>query len=519
MKTNAPKKANAERLESYVHLHELFAPLESFRLAHPYLSPLEFEHYSTHELILFSVAPSLDFDELEKRYARILLALPSIKRIFAKPIINLTDTSEVLPVELVHIINQESLHHLANHTEDLEDLTDKGIKPRELLTRVYEDDYGIYENLVFCNLVDSILSFAHHEMSALRDLVYAKESLEFNLLERANHLNYFLTIGKLHTGYIRDFDKYYVRAKDLYGKLASLVKALESRKNKPIYQKNKARNKRLPLKKTNIFLNQKDYHAIYRLAKELQNASLFLTPEKEEIPEEDIQKEYFHFVTTLTLFALTNFNFDAEEGASFSLDALQSSFVFGPWRFSLEDVQGRGLLLKAHKDKDYAILLLPLINSKSKNNPCKTPADEVIIATPFEEDSFYSGIIYLTMESIDSFRRLQQLFLKAMIYSDTARDVCPFCGGALHYSKENEGYECESCHTLISEGECEETGEKYFYTSIVPEKKSKKTQPSFDHENPWLFHRQVEGSMAFRNITRINEKGEILCPFCGKIHK
>lgn len=519
MKTDQKRKQELLQGETNAHLHELFSPLESFIAAHPSLTPLEFEHYSTHELILFSVAPSLDFDELEKRYRRVLLALPSIKRIFAKPIINLTDTGEVLPVELIHIINQESLHHLASHSEDIEDLNDQGVKPRELLTQVYEDDYGIYENLVFCNLVDAILSFAHREMAALRNLVYAQESLEFNLLERANHLNYFLTIGKLHTGYIRDFDQYYARAKDLYGKLEALAKALESRLHKPIYRKNNLRNRHLPLKKTNIFLNQKDYHTVYRLAKELQQANLFIAPEEEGPQAGLLQKEYLHFVEALSVFSLSNFDFSAKETDPIVFAHLDVTFENGPWSFSLQDIQGRGILLTAHKDKDYAILLLPLLDGKSKNNPCKTPADEVIIATPNEEDSFYDGIIYLNMESIDSFRRLQQLFLKAMVYSDAKRDVCPFCGGKLSYRPEEGGYECESCHTLIAEGTCDETKDRYYYTSIVPDKKSVKNARAFHHENPWLFHREVEGSMFFRNITRINEKGEILCPFCGKIHK
>jgi hypothetical protein len=31
-----------------------------------------------------------------------------------------------LPVETVHIINQASLHHLQNHAENVEDITEKG---------------------------------------------------------------------------------------------------------------------------------------------------------------------------------------------------------------------------------------------------------------------------------------------------------------------------------------------------------------------------------------------------------
>jgi predicted RNA-binding Zn-ribbon protein involved in translation (DUF1610 family) len=501
----------------------VLTPLESFLDKHPSLTPIEFDYYTDHDLILFTVEPDFDFAKLKINSDKLLEALPASKRILAKPIINLIDSSDVLPVETVKIINQATMQHLASHSENVANITENGITPRKLLTRIYEDDYSIYENQVFCNFLDAELHYVRKNLRALKDFIYTSETLNFNLLERVNHLSYFLALGKLHTGYIRDFEKYFSLSQVLCKKLTLIYNGIVPRLKKPVYRNNKLRNKNLHLRKTNIFLMQKDYHEIYKTYKYFLNQKL--EPEEQEetlVDTARVQKDYFYFVEALTIFALLHFNFGSNEEKKMDLKNLDSVFSYKKWNLEVKSLNNEGLLLTFSKEKTYVILLRPLAGKKEDSMIPDSlkgiQADETLICTPFEEDYLQREDEFLSVENIDSFRRLQQLFLKGMIYSDTERKDCPFCSGQLSYDKKRKSYECPDCRTLIREETCPETGKKYFVSEISAMKKNKILSIDFKKEDMWLYQRKVEGAMYYRNITKIDGSLQIICPHCGKIH-
>ncbi len=154
----------------------------------------------------------------------------------------------MLPVENTRIINQNTLLHLANHSQYVSNIIKKGIKPRKLLTRIYEDDYSIYENIIFCNYIDEVLAIIKKNRRTLNSLLYASNIMKFNLLEKVNHVNYFLALGKLHTGYIRDFSRYFNLSKELLKELSHISQTINPRLYKPVYKKNLRRNRNLALK-------------------------------------------------------------------------------------------------------------------------------------------------------------------------------------------------------------------------------------------------------------------------------
>ena len=71
--------------------------------------------------------------------------MPSIKKILSKPIVYLKDKQEIVPVEAVKVINNQTLAHVAIHTELWNDITKEGIKPRKLMTIEKIENYAIYE--------------------------------------------------------------------------------------------------------------------------------------------------------------------------------------------------------------------------------------------------------------------------------------------------------------------------------------------------------------------------------------
>lgn len=517
------RRSKKEESEEYSHLESVLLDIPRFISKHHELSYIEFDYYTVQDLTLFSVEPDFDFLAFERTINKIDKALPAIKRVFSKPFIVLKDTADVLPVEVVTKINQNTLAYLGNHTNTVSNITSKGIKPRKLLTQVYEDDYGIYENLVFCDFIDAVIRYCRRNMRTLRQLVYASQTMEFNLLERVNHLDYFLALGKLHTGYIRDFNKYYARSKELYKKTKQILNTLQSRLIKPVYKKNNRRGNPLPLKKTNIFLMQKNYHQVYVAYKSLlSNTNKKIKVEKEEVDLDKLKESYYSYLKILSIFALGHFNFTIRSTKKIDLLKLNSTFRFKDWYIRLFDYRKAGLLITVSKDVNYRMLLVPSVNINPEPDLLKLKdkydVDEVVICSPF--DSGYSNSIssFISIENIDSFRRIQQLFLKGMIYSDLAHTDCPFCKGDLNKTKEEGVYQCDDCRTVIKEKTCPTTKENYYVTDIYGLPKKHIDPAAFNYDDTWLYEQEVESSKYFRNITKVDQDGNPICPICHKVH-
>ena len=181
------------------------------------------------------------------------------------------------------------------------------------------------------------------------------------------------------------------------------------------------------------------------------------------------------------------------------------------------------MLLEVKKEKTYRLLFVPTLDGVKTSAIIalgqSLRADEVLLTEPFEEETLYPEALFISVEAIDSFRRIQQALLRAMVESDVIRDECPFCAGKLHPRKKDGAYECESCHTLIRETHCLKTGKPYVYTDIASFKKIPVNPALFGKNETWRFNRRVEASLFFRNITKITPKGEFICPECGEVHE
>lgn len=513
--TKAPDKYQIEATKRFALL---LKGIESFIVKHPVLTYIEFDYYVVHDVTLFSVEPEFDFNALKHTIDTIKKTLPAVKRIFTKPIIVLKDTDDVLPVENTRIINQNTLLHLANHSQHVANLTTKGVKPRKLLTRIYEDDYAIYENIVFCNYVDEIMYLANKNRRILNNLLYASDIMRFNLLEKVNHLNYFLALGKLHTGYIRDFSQYFTVSKQLLSDLSVIQRTIQPRLSKPIYKKNVVRNKNLSLKKTNIFISQKDYRLVYKTYKKLISDAIIPTSEPVNLDMDWIRTIYMRYIQMLTVFSASHFNFEMDSKVKLNLMDVSVNLIFKDWKLSIQNLEDNAMLLYFKKDTYYRMMVVghDYDEAKIKEHKSKRRLHEVIKVNPFDEDYLNRPDIYVSMDDIDSFRRLQQIILKGMVYADTQRTVCPFCGGKM--SIHNGEHQCEACMLMIKQHQCSETKQPYYYTDIPVHKRYVLDSKHKQLEDYWYYEKQVESLMYFKNITKIDQDHQIICPHCHQIH-
>lgn len=469
-----------------------FTPLEGYRNLLEYAaSPVNFSSFDGETqagLSLFALREDFDFAALEATIDKIIPALPAIKRIFAAPIIRLRDSGEILPVEAVRVVNSKTLAHISVHSELWSNVKDGSLIPRKLMSVRYEDDYALYENLIFARTVDILLRFTSQNLAVLRDMLYANREMRFNLLERENHPSYFLALGKLHTGYLRDYDKYLLPIERCFEKLTAIEHAIIPRLSMPVYKKCRKKGTKLTLKRTNIFRSQKDYRKLYALAKFLSDVGID-SADLSEVKHIS-REEYFVFCTMLSVFAAGHFNFKFDKYRRIDFNNINLAGAFGNWRLKIKG-EGEGILLSVKKESEYRILILPMTENS------EIEADERIVVTP-------SGIdgVRLSLYDIDSFRRVQQMLLRAMIYADESREICPFCGKTL--AKTDVGFECGACRTVIEEKICPETGKVYYSTAIKHFKKHNE--------------KGGEGLYYYRNITPLSAEGALACPVCGKEH-
>ncbi len=501
-----------------------YAQILKFVNEHNNISYSQLDEYTIRNVNLFAIRENYDFEALEEILDGIIKALPAIKRIFSKPITRLDDISEIMPVESVKVVNNRTIIHASGHSELWDDITEEGLKPKKLLTISHQDSYTIYENIAFAKAVDIIRSVVSKNIRIIRDMMYDHRDMQFNLLERENHLEYFLAVGKLHIGYVRDYDKYRPKAERCLNKLLFIDNVIRSRLGSNVYKKCQGKTGKFTLKKTNVFRNHKDYFKIYQLLRWFSDIKLY-DIEVKDTENIDSIEGYKLFTSLISLFAIGHFNFVFPHAKLIDFNNLNVVCRFGDWGLKLDTINWEGissLRFVFYKEKPYSILLLPSIEPNEGKRQlerlkAKYKADEYLIASPEGEAGEH---LYISLFDIESFRRIQQLLLRGMIYSDIKRDICPFCGGVLNNETNvnGEAFACSACRTVIKHNICPTVNKEYITTEIKNFKTSRSAFEGVVLRDKQLYSREIEASLHFRNITAIKEGGISLCPHCGDLH-
>ncbi len=501
-------------------LDEEYRLIQQFTAEHNFIHYFQLDHYTTQKVNLFALPEQERFYTMEFILDKIIAGLPALKKIFSKPITRLKDVTNLLPIEAVRVINNATIVHVSSHTELWGNVSEEGLKPRKLMSLTHEEEYKIYENIAFVRLIDSILSFVKKNTRMLKDIMYSCQPLRVNLLERTNHLMHFLAVGKLHVGYAHVQDKYHQVHQRCLEKLLFIDKTLRAKLHTPVYRICKKDHSKLTLKKTNVFRLQKEYRQVYSLLKLFAEREEQIREQRtaESMPE----RGYADYCTLLSLFAIGHFNFTFHEEEKLDLSSLKTECQYKKWILFVEKVSKDGvggLRFQMKKEKTYTVCLLFYRNEKITVKERQAfeeafPADEYLTAEPIAYGE--KATVYLNLFDIDSFRRIQQFLLRAMVYADEARDVCPFCGTALQ--KNEHGYECALCKTLIKQQICKETQKSYFTTELKDYKIPLRLR--VEEESPLLFlDKETEAALFYRNITPLSTGRKLRCPHCGKVHK
>ncbi len=265
---------------------------------------------------------------------------------------------------------------------------------------------------------------------------------------------------------------------------------------------------------------QKDYHQVFKTYKYLQQHDLVQRDEGAPADYAQLIQDYMTYVRILTVFAVGHFNFAIAKDVKMNLQYMNSAFAFKGWKLVVFNTHENELILQFQKDAPYRIMIVASTTDSADFDRFREDygVDEIVVANPFDEDYPARDDVFVSMEDVDSFRRIQQILLRGMVYSDRTRDVCPFCGGKLHKDPYREVHQCNDCMTQIVSATCPETNKPFYYTDNAHLKKYALNISDYKQDEYWYYKKQVESSMFFRKITKIDHKSDILCPHCGKAH-
>lgn len=468
-------------------------------------------------LTLFAVPPDLDIKDMEARLDHISRFIPSLKRIASAPITRLKDTEEILPIEAVRIINNRSIVHASQNSKVWDRNDEKKLMPKKLLTVSFADDYTLYENAVYVNTINKILDMLYKKSKLVKRLLFSNGSMKFDLLDGFNHVNYYLSIGKLATGYMREFDKYRPEAINYLKKQDEILNSLASCIKSPVYINCKPSKKTLKLTKTDIFNNHKDYKRLYNLANNLDN---ILNKDTNTSGQENgINPDgYFAFVSALTVFAMggLGFDFDKDVKIDISAPAFKAKLYGCTLTVDHQYLNGQKTLVMSfeNKGKCYNIKIIPRLDVTDVKYKGRRPFTDVqgkiIYVSPFDEDNDYSRI---DLYDIDSFLRIQRYILDGMIYCDGSFDICPFCGNGME--QYNGTAKCNHCHTVIKRHNCPVDNSVYYSTEIHGYTPQKNTDSHSGIGSELLYG---GNDFYYRNITPYDKIKRPLCPLCNILH-
>lgn len=414
---------------------EPLARFSEFVLANPNLTLAEFEKATEFSLPLCGFLLTHDLKTILETLNKISDTLPHLIQIFRSPQTHLKELELIQDVDIAKRTTPKTLRYLIRHPEDWHSIKGGYIEPKRILTKQHEDDYSIYENVVFKHLIDKILVLLNKYLLELKgsNTVFNEMNSAIASVETATS-NAYITLGKLYMAHFRTQDN---TNQNKAIKLATkLIKSITPYLTSPVYKFNKTTTPPSgSIKLTHKLAMHKDYKYVYLLYN-------YLTPQivalqtKEEISKSVKlrQTAYEYFCNLLTIFALTANGFSASSETNvYSNGKLAISLrnndcvcTIKEKRIKEFDIKAIELLINNKKEKSKLSYLLLPIRTLSK----KTNLNDIYTKVSLKYSDKYKRIIFLTnfkpkatsnitvpilpitLSDIHSFIRIQDLLIE-----------------------------------------------------------------------------------------------------------
>ena len=101
---------------------------------------------------------------------KIEFAVPYIDNVVRNPRVALISESEIQEIEKAKKIGVDSVKHLAKHTNFIEQVDEKGVKPSKILVLLREETFNTYENRIIFTLMNDLSRFVLKKEEELKKL-------------------------------------------------------------------------------------------------------------------------------------------------------------------------------------------------------------------------------------------------------------------------------------------------------------------------------------------------------------
>lgn len=268
---------------------------------------------------------------------KVLECVEKFPHIFQKPKQHLKQVNEIRPASVVSRIGQESISHLASHSEHWKGIKVGGLIPERLLARTLEDDYAIYENVAIKTLADELYS-EMKKLNAENVDCHMQMEMDDGHTVSAEHKSYYHARNILLKGMDDDeVIEQQILLEDQKDAIDKIIQKLSKCRSTPLYRSlKKVKPIHGKLKKTNIFMMDKYYKEAYKLSEILRN--------RQEVSPYDttqeVKGEYALYCKVLFIFALRYFNFEPDNNEPDLFDEeqlLKTDYHFKKWRLSIKE--------------------------------------------------------------------------------------------------------------------------------------------------------------------------------------
>lgn len=269
-----------------------------------------------------------------------LLDAGHLQTIAQRPRLDMRYESEVLAVSKARNLAPDALTRLASHSEDWHRRTITGIVPSKLSALVSEDEYAIYENIVFARLIDRLGVLLGKRISDVSTLLgkhdEAKELSDAQQLDRRLRV----AICTLWGQSFADNPEVGSTARDTFAQLKKLLGKIRQLQKSDLYQAI-PESLRVPiaLRNTNILQHDPHYQhlrPIWLLAHSDVSREL-KTPLQKFNAARVKGDRYADYVELLVRHALT-------ESEMVDWDDAKRWAAVGPWTIQLNTLAGECLL-------------------------------------------------------------------------------------------------------------------------------------------------------------------------------
>lgn len=269
------------------------------------------------KLRLYAVDQSISIQDYTLIFDKLFDSLSSFILICNKPKSHLKATNEVRPIETVKRIGYESIPYLSAHSEDWLARTARGLKPARLFSRVEDDEFHIYENLVTKTLLEEVIQFLakaerelRNQLGQISGIVNSNVQVESFGFDSS----FQKAVSEILAYHESDDDTYLnsaMTAEKFHKQAAILLKKYKALRDSKLYKLlKKAQRVKNPLRETNILMMDKNYNKIFNLWKLLKKQHSQSEQYEKVIPIENTYAAYMKFCKSLFSYAAYVLNFE-----------------------------------------------------------------------------------------------------------------------------------------------------------------------------------------------------------------